>query len=210
MAGAGWKDFVPGQVLSAANVQDYLQDQSVMVFASAAARTSALASPSEGMVSYLKNSNLVEVHDGSAWKQLGATTGGVLKVVSASSTTSTTTTSTTFVSAGLTATITPSSSSSKILILCHTNAAAFNGSTTGTFTLFRGTVSGTNLGNGNNGMATQTYQSVISTISLSYLDSPATTSAQTYTLGMRAAGAVTVEAQNSSAKASMTLIEVAG
>ena len=67
MAGAGWKDFVPGEVLSAANVQDYLQDQSVMVFASAAARTSALASPSEGMVSYLKDTDTVERFDGSSW-----------------------------------------------------------------------------------------------------------------------------------------------
>ena len=67
MAGAGWKDFVPGAVLTAAQVQDYLQDQSVMVFASAAARTSALASPTEGMISYLSDSNIVQMYTGSSW-----------------------------------------------------------------------------------------------------------------------------------------------
>lgn len=67
MAGAGWRDFVPGEVLTAANVQDYLQDQAVMVFASAAARTSAIASPTDGMVSYLKDTDTIERYNGSSW-----------------------------------------------------------------------------------------------------------------------------------------------
>lgn len=77
MAGAGWHDFVPGQVLSAAMVQDYLQDQAVMSFASAAARTSAIASPTDGMVSYLKDSDMVEIYNGSAWTRYG---GGFVPV----------------------------------------------------------------------------------------------------------------------------------
>lgn len=80
MAGAGWRDFIPGEVLTAANVQDYLQDQAVMAFASVAARTSAIASPTEGMVSFLKDSNLFEVYDGSAWKQFAKTTDGIIGV----------------------------------------------------------------------------------------------------------------------------------
>jgi hypothetical protein len=57
MAGAGWRQFVAAEVLTASQVQDYLQDQVVMDFASNAARTSALASPSQGMISYLTDSN---------------------------------------------------------------------------------------------------------------------------------------------------------
>ena len=66
MAGAGWHDFVPGEVLTAANVQDYLQDQAVMKFASAAARAAALPSPSQGMMSFLNDTGVVETYY-SAW-----------------------------------------------------------------------------------------------------------------------------------------------
>jgi hypothetical protein len=59
MAGLGYKAFASGEVLTAANLQGYAVDQSVMVFASAAARTSALASPSQGMVSFLTDSGTV-------------------------------------------------------------------------------------------------------------------------------------------------------
>lgn len=62
MAGAGWHDFVPGEVLTAANVQDYLQDQAVMKFASAAARAAALPSPSQGMMSFLNDTGVVETY----------------------------------------------------------------------------------------------------------------------------------------------------
>jgi len=72
MAGAGYKLFNTGDVLTAAQVNTYLQEQTVMVFANAAARTTALASVlSEGMVSYLKDTNATEVYDGSAWVGIG-------------------------------------------------------------------------------------------------------------------------------------------
>jgi hypothetical protein len=57
MSGLGYRTFTAGAVLTAAQVQGYLQDQAVMVFATSAARTSALASPTQGMISYLENSN---------------------------------------------------------------------------------------------------------------------------------------------------------
>jgi hypothetical protein len=73
MAGAGYKLFNTGDVLTAAQVNTYLQEQTVMVFANAAARTTALASVlAEGMVSYLKDTNATEVYDGSAWVSIGA------------------------------------------------------------------------------------------------------------------------------------------
>jgi hypothetical protein len=68
MAGAGYKLFNTGDVLTAAQVNTYLMEQTVMVFADAAARTTALTGVvSEGMISYLKDTNAVEVYNGSAW-----------------------------------------------------------------------------------------------------------------------------------------------
>ena len=72
MAGAGYKLFQTGDVLTAAQVNTYLNEQTVMVFASAAARTSALTSVlAEGMMSYLQDTNSVEVYNGSSWVNVG-------------------------------------------------------------------------------------------------------------------------------------------
>ena len=72
MSGLGRKVFTAGEVLTAANVQDYLQDQAVMVFAGTAARGSALGTAvvSEGMVTYLTDSNTITVYDGALWQQV--------------------------------------------------------------------------------------------------------------------------------------------
>jgi len=68
MAGAGYKLYTTGDILTAAQVNNYLQEQTVMVFADAAARTTALASVlAEGMISYLKDTNSTEYYSGSAW-----------------------------------------------------------------------------------------------------------------------------------------------
>ena len=67
MAGAGFRTFVDGDVLTAAQVNTYLMEQAVMVFADSSARTTALPTPSEGMVTYLADTNVLEVYDGSSW-----------------------------------------------------------------------------------------------------------------------------------------------
>lgn len=56
MAGLGYKTFSAGEILTAANLSGYAVDQSVMVFASSAARAAALPAPSQGMVSFLSDS----------------------------------------------------------------------------------------------------------------------------------------------------------
>jgi len=72
MAGAGYKLFNTGDVLTAAQVNTYLQEQTVMVFANAAARTTALSGVlAEGMMSYLQDTNAVEVYNGSSWVNVG-------------------------------------------------------------------------------------------------------------------------------------------
>ena len=70
-AGLGYKEFTTGDVLTAADANGYLASQVVMVFASAAARTSAIASPQEGMISFLKDTNSTEYYSGSAWVSVG-------------------------------------------------------------------------------------------------------------------------------------------
>jgi len=75
MPGLGRKTFSAGEVLTAANVQGYLMDQTVMVFASAAARSSAIGTAvSEGMVSYLTDTNALTFYDGAAWVAVGQDT----------------------------------------------------------------------------------------------------------------------------------------
>jgi hypothetical protein len=76
VAGLGYKQFTAGEVLQASEVNGYLMDQAVMVFASSAARASALPSPSEGMLTYLKDTDAVEVFSGSNFVAVGGATVG--------------------------------------------------------------------------------------------------------------------------------------
>lgn len=66
MAGLGRKQWSPGDTLTASDVNGYLMDQSVMVFAGTAARASAIPTPSAGMVAYSTATNL-EYYNGSTW-----------------------------------------------------------------------------------------------------------------------------------------------
>jgi len=81
MAGAGAKLFTSGAVLTAAQVNTYLMDQSVMRFADEATRTAAFGGVgetvlAEGMVSYLMDTDSVQVYDGSAWVSIGGSASG--------------------------------------------------------------------------------------------------------------------------------------
>lgn len=71
MAGAGYKLFATGDVLTASQVNTYLMQQTIMVFANSSARTSALSGVlAEGMFSYLQDTNSTEYYDGSAWQSI--------------------------------------------------------------------------------------------------------------------------------------------
>lgn len=70
MAGAGKRTFIAGEVLTAAQVNDYLMDQSVMRFSGSAARAASITVPTEGMVTYLDDSNAIEVYNGAAWVRM--------------------------------------------------------------------------------------------------------------------------------------------
>jgi hypothetical protein len=71
MAGAGFHDFVAGDILTAAQVDTYLMQQTVMTFASDAARDTALSgSLSEGLHCYTTDNNRHYYYTGAAWTVL--------------------------------------------------------------------------------------------------------------------------------------------
>jgi hypothetical protein len=140
--------------------------------------------------------------------------GNVIQVVSATTTTTTTVSNATFVDTTLTATITPTSSSSKILVLVSQN---------GLKRLASGS-SGDDIGIRLLRSATEiarpaqfaTYTGAASnqygfSCSLSYLDSPATTSATIYKTQMaNPDGSGVVYTQGNNENSTITLLEIAG
>lgn len=81
MAGAGYTTFTDGQVLTAAQVNTYLMEQSIMVFASATARGTAITSPTEGMFAYLADTNNLTYYTGSAWVGVDLADGSLTRMV---------------------------------------------------------------------------------------------------------------------------------
>lgn len=75
MAGSGRKVWVADEVLAATDLQNYIQDQVVFVYANSTARSSGILSPTEGMVSYLADTNLLYAYDGSAWVEIAPNVG---------------------------------------------------------------------------------------------------------------------------------------
>lgn len=138
--------------------------------------------------------------------------GSVLQAVAATYTSSTSTTSSSFVTTGLTASITPKFSTSKVLILisCGADNTASNGQAT--FTAYRNS---TNLSSNQGfGVIYSGTARVQGFVSISYLDSPATTSSTAYTLYFASTNGGNVTFNNTSASgnqtASITLLEIAG
>jgi hypothetical protein len=87
MPGLGKKTFTAGDVLIAGDVNNYLMDQTVMNFATVAARSSAIPVPSTGMVSYvgdtgsesatnatIANVPQIQAYTGSAWQNVDGLT----------------------------------------------------------------------------------------------------------------------------------------
>lgn len=110
--------------------------------------------------------------------------GSVLQVVSANSTTYATSSSSTFSDAGLSASITPTSASSKVLVLCSLNGLGKGNNTNTDAGANYRLVDGSNnvlasLGNGLGWNSSTTYN-ITCSLSTSYLHSPNTTSSFTY------------------------------
>jgi hypothetical protein len=73
-----YKVFTNGSVLQASEINDNLMRQSVMVFSNAAARTAAITSPLEGMLTWLEDLNIYQYYNGSAWVTASVGMGSAL------------------------------------------------------------------------------------------------------------------------------------
>jgi hypothetical protein len=133
----------------------------------------------------------------------------ILQVVNATHSTTTSTTSTSYITTNITASITPASATNKILVIAQvpTRKVTSNVFSGAAVALFRGTVAGSNIS------ANEIYSdtNTVATITFSVLDSPNTTSSQTYTIGLKTnSNLTTVETcPSTSPSASITLLEVA-
>ena len=145
-------------------------------------------------------------------------TGSIMQVIQGrTKAVVTTTSSTSFVDIGLSATITPSSTSSKILVICNVAGIMIDG-TSGAFArliLLRGSTNVTGdaaapyLAYPHLYLGTAASRSAPS--SINYLDSPASTSALTYKIQNANSGGGTINFQrDSQVYSTMMLMEVAG
>ncbi len=126
---AGRKTFTAGEILTSADVNSFLMDQTVMVFDDSAARGSAIPTPSEGMTTYLKSDDAVEFFDGSQFRRVG----GLVDVQSVLKTDTFTASSIAaegnVAVTGLSITHTLSNASNKLLIMAHFGVAGTTGQT---------------------------------------------------------------------------------
>jgi hypothetical protein len=133
-------------------------------------------------------------------------TGSVLQVVQGTYSTGTTTNSTSFITTGLTASITPTSASSKILVIASVTVDTQSNNEQAYFTLFRNASNLTGINGFGNAYGASSR--VIGMLVTAYLDSPSTTSSTSYTLGARSNGTNVIIFQGNT-PAFITLMEIA-
>jgi hypothetical protein len=141
--------------------------------------------------------------------------GSVLQVVQGTYATETVTSSATYVTTGLTASITPSSSSSKILVLASVQMAT---DAVSSADITRGWRTALHI-NGSQEFVKQTHRNLISsnsadatmsvTDSFNFLHSPATTSSTTYAIYMRTIANVAVRSCINNYPSHIILMEIA-
>ena len=256
-----YKVWAVNEILTAADMNTYVGNQTILSFAGTAARASAIGTPVEGMLSYV-GSGVVEVYAGTAtgWAEISggggvtvgtaapstpdegdlwlnsteakmyvyyddgtsaqwvAAVGGtvpqqgkILQVVEAQATTAVNSSSTSYADTGLTATITPTSATSKILVSFTINGRKSSTSAASglNLKLLRDATTLTTTTNlGYTGTAIDLYF----TSGNQYLDSPATTSATTYKVQFANGAAVSlvgVQPGSANSPSSITLLEVA-
>jgi hypothetical protein len=148
----------------------------------------------------------------------------VIQVVNSVLTSSFSTTSTSYVNTGLSASITPQSTTSKILVLVSLNGLGQSAGYIGVFNLLR---NGSTVVNNTGGGETQTFAGwvgagginnnrMMDSATISYLDSPSSTSSLTYSVQMRqdAGGTGTLNSwqinSDAGAVSTITLMEISG
>jgi hypothetical protein len=147
--------------------------------------TTRPTAPYEGQLIYTTDLDTLEIWNGTAWRIVGASTstnGTVLQVVTGSTSTAVSNSTTTAVDTGLSATITPKSITSKVLVFVNQNGADKGSGNTANainLDLYRGATL-INQITGSTGYTNSSLNVRLATISTVHLDSPSTTSAVTY------------------------------
>lgn len=138
------------------------------------------------------------------------TAGTVLQVVNATYATETSTTSTSYVDTGLTASITPTSATSKILVFVHQTSMNKQSAANSwlKLKLLRGSTD-LKVIEAEALYSADTQRHNIGGTGITYLDSPATTSATTYKTQFASGTGDGVALQISSSTSSITLMEIA-
>lgn len=177
--------------------------------------TTRPTTPFEGQMIYETDTDMVALWNGSSWRYIAATTptsGTVLQVVYGSTTTSTQNNTSTYADTTLTATITPKSSSSKVLVMVSQNGIykrSTNAENRVKLRLMRDTTSIAQF-TGDLFLYTSTAIGNGGSASISVLDSPATTSATTYkTQFMNPFNVDGVFVQENSGQSTIVLMEIA-
>ena len=177
--------------------------------------TTRPSGPYEGQMIYETDTDMVAIWNGTAWRYLAATTptnGTVLQIVQASySAVIVSNSTTTMADTNLTATITPKSSSSKILVVVHQTFSKTDGHVNNAVTaqIVRNSTAVHTFAVAT--CYTGTLAAQIQTVSAMYLDSPATTSATTYkTQFANFQANASVAANTNNTPATITLMEIAG
>jgi hypothetical protein len=218
------KVFTAGEVLAASDVNEFLQDQTIMTFAGTAARGSAIGTATEGMYTHLNDTDTLQYFDGTDWVNRIGASAGVLQVVSQTKTDNSSGTNSSFQDvSGLSVSITPTSASSKVLVRF---SIAVGYSTADNFARVNLVRNSTNISQSTGGSVGQqtlvVYNEGTNAGSTMYvgefLDSPSTTSSTTYKIQI----ATVINAtetwyvnryagnENYGSTSTITLMEVAG
>ena len=184
-----------------------------MTLASPTLTTPALGTPASGVMTNVTAIPAAQITGSQAIPKSTLPTGSVLQVVNATTLAGITTSSTSFVTTGFSASITPTSATSKIYAMVN-GGGAYCSTSSGIVmysTIYRNS---TNIGDANYGLERHTTVGgtfAIAPHSMSVLDSPATTSSTTYTCYFRNAGTTgTVEFSGGDrGTVSLTLMEIA-
>lgn len=76
-----WKQWDQGEVVEAGDLQVYLQDQVIQVYPNSSERSTTLGTAvAEGMVSYLEDTDSLEVYDSTQWVSVGGAAGDITSV----------------------------------------------------------------------------------------------------------------------------------
>ena len=136
-------------------------------------------------------------------------TGKIIQIVQGTSTTATDSSTQSFVATNLTASITPSSSSNKILIIASGCYDLNGNARQADFAVYRNS---SNISGGSGTSFSRPYSDssrAISTVSINQLDTPNTTSSTSYTIRIKATSAGAVEFISQSTEAYIQLMEIA-